>query len=211
MPRLSEAAREERTGERRHQILRAALEVFGRKGYHGATIHEIAGAAGLAEGTIYLYFPSKQEILKGVFALIAEESSALPELERMGERGDVELLTALIRNRIRALARHASFIRLIAHAADLNEDLRREFYARLHTPFVTAFRRYLEARISERRFRPMNTEITASICFRMIMSYVMVQRVLELDHGMGRHGEDAYVAEMVALILHGLSSRVTTL
>jgi len=73
MVRLSESAREERTEERRSQILQAAHEVFSRKGYHGATIREIAAAAGVAEGTIYLYFASKHEVLKGVFALIAEE------------------------------------------------------------------------------------------------------------------------------------------
>jgi AcrR family transcriptional regulator len=43
------------------EILEAARRVFGRKGY-GATVDEIAAAAGLAKGTVYLYFPSKREI-----------------------------------------------------------------------------------------------------------------------------------------------------
>lgn len=100
MVRLSETAREERAGERRGQILRAALDVFGRKGFHGATIREIAAAAGLAEGTIYLYFPSKQEVLKGVFALIAEDPGGAPPVPEEGD--DMGFLTGLIRNRVQS-------------------------------------------------------------------------------------------------------------
>jgi AcrR family transcriptional regulator len=205
--RLSATAREERTGERRGQILRAALDVFSRKGFHGATIREIAAAAGVAEGTIYLYFENKQDVLTGVFALIAEESAAQPVLEATRGRSDADVLTVLIRDRIRTLAAHASFIRLIAHEADLHEDLRREFFARLHAPFVAAFRRYLEERIAQGVFRPVNTAIAASLCFRMIMSHVMVHRVLELDHDPGRYEDEAYIAEMVALVLYGFTAR----
>ncbi len=205
MVRLSETAREERAGERRGQILRAALDVFGRKGFHGATIREIAAAAGLAEGTIYLYFPSKQEVLKGVFALIAEDPGGAPPVPEEGD--DMGFLTALIRNRVQSLARHASFIRLIAHEADLHEDLRREFFARLHAPFVARLERYLGARIAQGAFRPVDTALIASICFRMMMSYLMTQHVLYLGRATLRRGDDEYIREMAALILYGLSAR----
>ena len=51
---------------RRRKIMEVASEVFGRKGYGGATISEIAGKAGLAEASIYQYFKSKEEILLSV-------------------------------------------------------------------------------------------------------------------------------------------------
>ena len=209
MVRLSESAREERTEERRSQILQAAHEVFSRKGYHGATIREIAAAAGVAEGTIYLYFASKHEVLKGVFALIAEEVASRPPFEnRPGT--DEAVLTALIRGRIQALSQHASFLRLAVHEADLLEDLRREFFVRLHDPFVATFERFLVERITRGVFRPVNAGIVASLCFRMVMSHVMVQRVLELDHPTGRYDDDTYVAEVVALVLHGLVAQPTS-
>jgi AcrR family transcriptional regulator len=50
--------KKEVTARRREQILKAATEVFIRKGFGAATIPEIARTAGLAAGTIYLYFPS---------------------------------------------------------------------------------------------------------------------------------------------------------
>ena len=47
--------------KRQEQILKAAMEVFSRKGYAAATIPEIARLAGIAAGTIYLYYPSKRD------------------------------------------------------------------------------------------------------------------------------------------------------
>jgi AcrR family transcriptional regulator len=47
---------------RRTQILKTALEVFSKQGYHQASISDIVQAAGVARGTFYLYFDSKQSI-----------------------------------------------------------------------------------------------------------------------------------------------------
>jgi AcrR family transcriptional regulator len=46
----------------RQRVLEAAEEVFGAKGYHGASVTEITRAAGVAQGTFYLYFRGKKEI-----------------------------------------------------------------------------------------------------------------------------------------------------
>jgi TetR/AcrR family transcriptional regulator, cholesterol catabolism regulator len=49
--------------ERRQRLVRAALKVFTRKGYHRATVREIGRAAGFTQGTIYNYVRSKGDIL----------------------------------------------------------------------------------------------------------------------------------------------------
>jgi AcrR family transcriptional regulator len=204
MARLSTTARQARTGERRDQILRAALDVFSRRGFYGATIREIASTAGLAEGTIYLYFPSKQEVLRGVIGLIADDGTP-PDPGQFAPGDDEGFLNAFVRSRVQTLARHASFIRLVVHEADLHEDVRRELFRRLHDPFVGRFRAYLDARIAAGVFRPMNTDVAASICFRMVMSYLMTQHVL--GFGGVRYDDDEYLGEMVALMLRGLRAR----
>ena len=53
--------------EKRARIIDAAVEVFAKKGFFGSKIAEIAGAAGVADGTIYLYFDSKDDLLISVF------------------------------------------------------------------------------------------------------------------------------------------------
>jgi AcrR family transcriptional regulator len=49
-------------GDRRAAILDAALEVFSRRGYNGASIDEIAQAAGISKALIYEHFPSKKDL-----------------------------------------------------------------------------------------------------------------------------------------------------
>ena len=50
-------------GERRVQILAAARHVFTQKGYQGATMSDVAAAAGLGKGTLYWYWRSKEDLL----------------------------------------------------------------------------------------------------------------------------------------------------
>ncbi len=52
---------------KRGRIIEAAIAVFAKKGFHSARVSDIASAAGVADGTIYLYFKSKEDVLLQVF------------------------------------------------------------------------------------------------------------------------------------------------
>jgi TetR/AcrR family fatty acid metabolism transcriptional regulator len=69
-------------GDKREAILRAAIKVFAGKGYFNSKVSDVAGEAGIADGTVYLYFKSKEEILHSIFdrameAFISEGKSEL--------------------------------------------------------------------------------------------------------------------------------------
>src|SRR5213595_2589520 len=71
--------------DKREAILRAAIKVFARKGYFNSKVADIAGEAGIADGTVYLYFKSKDEILHLIFnhameVFIAEGKRELSQL-----------------------------------------------------------------------------------------------------------------------------------
>jgi len=53
--------------DKRDAILRAATKVFAVNGYFSSKVSDIAGEAGIADGTVYLYFKSKDEILHSIF------------------------------------------------------------------------------------------------------------------------------------------------
>src|SRR5215468_9541946 len=55
------------TADKRTSILRAATHVFARNGYFNSKVADIARAADVADGTVYLYFKSKEEILHSIF------------------------------------------------------------------------------------------------------------------------------------------------
>lgn len=59
--------------DKREAILRAAIKVFASKGYFNSKVADIAKEAGIADGTVYLYFKSKEEILHSVFDRAMEE------------------------------------------------------------------------------------------------------------------------------------------
>src|SRR4051812_31148082 len=68
--------------DKRARILDAAVKVFAGRGFHSATVAEIAREAGVADGTIYLYFKSKDDLLLRLFdekmtALVDEARTAL--------------------------------------------------------------------------------------------------------------------------------------
>ena len=56
-----------------HQILEAAVKVFARQGFHQSTVAQIAKEAGVADGTIYLYFKNKDDILVQFFSFRAKQ------------------------------------------------------------------------------------------------------------------------------------------
>src|SRR5881394_3614024 len=59
---------------KRESILRAATRVFARNGYFNSKVADIAREAGVADGTVYLYFKSKEEILHSIFDRSMEEA-----------------------------------------------------------------------------------------------------------------------------------------
>jgi TetR/AcrR family fatty acid metabolism transcriptional regulator len=61
-------------GEKREAILRAAISVFAHNGYFNSKVADIAREAGVADGTVYLYFKSKEEILHSIFDRSVDEA-----------------------------------------------------------------------------------------------------------------------------------------
>src|ERR1041384_8122805 len=61
-------------GDKHEAILRAAISVFAHNGYFNSKVADIAREAGVADGTVYLYFKSKEEILHSIFDRSVEEA-----------------------------------------------------------------------------------------------------------------------------------------
>jgi TetR/AcrR family fatty acid metabolism transcriptional regulator len=59
--------------DKREAILRAATSVFAEKGYFNSKVADIARAAGVADGTVYLYFKNKDDVLHSIFDRAMEE------------------------------------------------------------------------------------------------------------------------------------------
>ncbi len=82
----------ERPGDKRSQILAAAVRVFARKGYHASRVGDIAEEAGVAHGLMYHYFDSKEALLERVFRETwSELLEAMRAVETSGESAPEQL------------------------------------------------------------------------------------------------------------------------
>jgi TetR/AcrR family fatty acid metabolism transcriptional regulator len=109
--------------------LKAAVKVFARSGFHATRVSDIAKAAGVADGTIYLYFESKDELLLSLFedrvgkllTFMREELPKLPDPPARlravidmqlgllaGERDLAEVITVIVRQSTRLMKEYAA-------------------------------------------------------------------------------------------------------
>ncbi len=112
MTGLSREARwARRPDDRPHEVLDAAIRIFGEKGYHNATMEEIAAAAGVGKGTVYHYFPNKEALL-GALVDRAVETRIVPVEELIQDgwsaSAAVKLRLILARGRANLLSPEAS-------------------------------------------------------------------------------------------------------
>lgn len=118
--------------DKRHQILEGAHAVFAARGFDAASMNDIAAAANVSKGTLYVYFEDKEHLFvaliererekqkQGMYAALADEPSLTLALTHFGT-GLVRLLTGPF-----ALSAH----RIVLGVAERMPDLGREFYER---------------------------------------------------------------------------------
>ncbi len=145
------SSRKEREREQhRQEILSAARQLFADKGFHNASMQEIAAAAEFATGTLYNFFQSKEELFFELLLAAVEEhlATVLPVLEAPGD--EREKLSLFIRLHSRIVREQGAALRLF-----LLEGQGRY----LPGPRVEAKKK----EIDERVIRPLSNVIAAGI------------------------------------------------
>ncbi|MDF1504278.1 TetR/AcrR family transcriptional regulator [Roseisolibacter sp. H3M3-2] len=163
--------------ERPQQIVDAALAVFGERGLAGARLDDIAQRAGIAKGTIYLYFPNKEELFREVVSrtIVARLDLAERELADGGERGPEAQLRTFMRTWWE-FVRTPEFLtvyRLVVGELHRFPDLA-TFYVR--EVAGRAFRivgRVIARGVEQGVFRPVDPESTT----RMVVSLIITQAI----------------------------------
>src|SRR5438477_7485595 len=82
---------------KRERILEAAVKIFAEKGFYNAKVSEIARVAGVADGTIYLYFKSKDDLLISLFEDRMERINANLREAIEGTRGAEARIRRIVR------------------------------------------------------------------------------------------------------------------
>jgi TetR/AcrR family fatty acid metabolism transcriptional regulator len=185
---------------KRERILRAAIDVFAKNGYFNAKVSEIAKAAGVADGTIYLYFDGKEDLLVTIFR--EHTRNYLQSLERAiahVRRAD-ERLRIAIRHHLETLGRDRSLA--IVAQVELRHSLK--FMSLLSqqevADYLNMLRKIVEEGQSEGVFRRnLHPALVAKAVFGILDEMVTSWMLSEKEY------EPAAQAEQIAdLILTGL-------
>ncbi|GAB3206667.1 TetR/AcrR family transcriptional regulator [Nocardia tengchongensis] len=120
------AAPPTRRGQRtRGALIAAAREVFERDGYLDAKIADISKTAGMAAGSFYTYFDSKEEIFAALVEQVSEEMLHPHVRERSGITDPRALIEAANRDYLLSYKRNARLMALFEQVAQIDENFRR--------------------------------------------------------------------------------------
>jgi len=112
----------------RQRLVRAALELFTTQGYHVTTTPQIAKKAGIAEGTIYRHFRSKEQLLNELYRGAARWAVKLVKEADVTKRGPREKLAEVGRQLVAGAARDPAVVRVFFldhHGPLLDDDSRK--------------------------------------------------------------------------------------
>jgi TetR/AcrR family fatty acid metabolism transcriptional regulator len=189
--------RERLRREREQRILDAAAAVFAQKGYHRATVRDIAVAADVADGTIYNYFENKFDLLLALLAQIAELQQLPGELA-LGLQGEVrDFFVAAFQDRLRRIAEGEEMLQAVLPQVFVNPELRDRFYRQYVQHIARLLEGYVEAQIERGRIRPLD----ARLLTRLLQSTFVGMLVLRLLGDEPLHESWAELPEFWATVL----------
>jgi AcrR family transcriptional regulator len=214
MPRLTVHARRALFQERRAQILQAAAAVFAEKGFDAATIRDVARAAGVAEGSIYLYFKNKQDLLVHLprqFIQPPVESLRAASMSATAAPTPEELLSAIVRNIAQVVLQNRELIRVFFTSLPTMDEATRAEYLQEGPGYALEFlQEYIRAQQAAGIFRAdLDPAITARSLPGMMLFFLLVQEILQ-PRDMPRFEYDAVIPNVIQVFLHGVMNEAKT-
>lgn len=192
--------------ERRRQIIEAALAVFARKGFDGATNKDIAHEAGVTPGLIYHYFEDKRALFGAIFAEHGPISAAInllsaPDMQEMDPPVALATLASAIVAGLESTVNLGHF-RLMSGEAMRDPEIKEIFNATIATA-VQAIAGYLAGQMERGRLRHLDPLLVAQLFLGSLMSCVM-RRTIIGDPALLTYSREQIAATAVDLALHGL-------
>ena len=185
---------------KRERILRAAVEVFAANGYFNSKVSEIAKAAGVADGTIYLYFDSKDDILITIFRELTRQYLVDLESHLAGSTDPREQIRKAIEFHLHALGSDRSLA--VVFQVELRQSLKfmTLFSQQEVSDYLNILRRIVEDGQRRGVFRTsLHPQFVAKSVFGILDEMVTSWILSEKDHRPTDHA-----AEVAEFVLRGI-------
>ncbi len=200
-----ESRKKQITARRREQILKAALEVFSNKGYAAATIPEIARQAGVAAGTIYLYYPSKRELFISVIRSFIITAPLLELIDQISEGDIPAIFKQVMQNRL-DLINSGTATRILSVIGEVQRDpeLKVLWAQNFIQPFLSQLEAGYRMMAVSGKFRRLEPAVAVRAVGGAILGFIML-KVMEGELSpLNQLPQEKVAEELVNFVLHGL-------
>ena len=181
-------------------ILRAAIRVFARSGFFNSKVADVAREAGVADGTVYLYFKNKDDILVSIFNHVMDEALGAGR-KRLDEIGDPrEKLKRIVHAHLDCLGRDRDLAIVFQVELRSSTKFMEQFSATKVSDYLDLIRSVIEEGQRAGVFRKgLNTTIAAKVLFgaldEMTTNWVLSRR---------RYSLVSTADSVIDLLLNGL-------
>lgn len=191
---MSEPTRRElQKQERRNQLIDTALALYAEKGVESTTIKDIAEHAGVAQGLVYHYFESKDDLLQAIIERHNPLNVLRETLIGVADLPVNEALLLLATTAYRLVAQKRDIFIVIAREALTRPELQQRVFA-LQQLGIGAFTEHMRARMASGEVRPHRPEVVG----RMLMGAVLAMHVSNAPEG--------YLKDVVDTLLRGIAA-----
>ncbi|NOZ77652.1 MAG: TetR/AcrR family transcriptional regulator [Acidobacteria bacterium] len=187
--------------QKRNRILKAAIEVFAEKGYFTARMTDVASAAHVADGTLYLYFDGKEDLLMTIFDQILSQFIERLEHEIQTLDDPADKLRLMVRLHLETLGRNRS----LAHVLQIETRHTRKFMSQLTRgklgKYLGLVRTIIEEGQATGRFRSgISAGLATNVVFGAVDELVMSWLLAEEPGDLLR-----YLDPLMELLIGGLA------
>jgi TetR/AcrR family fatty acid metabolism transcriptional regulator len=172
---------QERSNRKYEAILRAAIRVFARNGFFNSKVADLANEAGVADGTVYLYFKNKDDILVSIFNHVVQEALARGRSSLKQVADPAEKLKRIVRAHLEMLGRDRDLAVVFQVELRSSTKFMEQFSATGVTQYLDLIRSVIEEGQQNGVFRKgINTKIAAKLLFgaldEMATNWVLSRR-----------------------------------
>lgn len=190
------------------EIVSAALELFATHGYAATKLDAIAARAGVSKGTLYLYFPSKEDLFKAVVRELLLPNLAVAEARLEGAKGPTPAVLGEILGGLGKVAASplGAIPKLVIAEAGNFPNLAKFHVEAVAERGLAMFERLLARGIAAGEFRALDPASVAPMIAAPILMLALWKHVLE-PHARRTLDPARFVAAYVDVLLDGLRPR----
>ncbi|HUM03749.1 MAG TPA: TetR/AcrR family transcriptional regulator [Thermoanaerobaculia bacterium] len=187
-----------RTEAKRAVILRAATDVFARKGFHDVLTEEIAREAGVGKGTLYRYFQTKDDLYYAAVLAGFDEMDTVLADPKLGGRSPAETLALVAREVLRVFWNRPSFT-MISHRDGRRLRVREQEVQSRRDALVRFVRETLVRGAARGDFRPVEPRTGAELFLGMVRGALLYRQAADTPGGLSR--------AVCGTFVHGISRK----